>query len=49
MTATDNSTGESTITYRVTQATGAFPDGAYQTKVYLNDTLVALLNWSVSE
>jgi hypothetical protein len=39
--------GVSSMQLDLAPASGRFPDGPYQLKLYMNDLLVAILNWSV--
>lgn len=50
MTISDHNTGQVTYSRDIPAPDGGvFADGAYQTKVYLDGELVALLNWSIGE
>jgi hypothetical protein len=47
MTSFNNATGAFEMPMECAPEAGPYPDGAYQTKVLVNDEVVALVNWSV--
>jgi hypothetical protein len=47
MTSENNATGHFEIPLECAPTSGSYPDGDYQTRILVNDKVVAVLNWSV--